>query len=122
MILSRDEIGKLWWNDVNFFTNEYDSAIGLRLVKVLMQRIEEAKTLLQNRYEESGVMYIKNGKKTSAQTILDCLKINPHQTKLELENTTGLSRATITRALSELAREGKIERVGANKNGWWEIK
>ena len=61
MILSRDEIGKLWWNDVNFFTNEYDSAIGLRLVKVLMQRIEEAKTLLQNRYEESGVMYIKNG-------------------------------------------------------------
>lgn len=32
MILSRDEIGKLWWNDVNFFTNEYDSAIRLRLV------------------------------------------------------------------------------------------
>lgn len=31
------------------------------LVKVLMQRIEEAKTLLQNRYEESGVMFIKNG-------------------------------------------------------------
>lgn len=87
-----------------------------------MQRIEETKTLLQNRYEESGVMYIKNGKKTSAQTVLDCLKINPRQTKLELENATGLSRATITRALSELARDGKIERVGANKNGWWEIK
>lgn len=91
------------------------------LVKVLMQRIEEAKILLQKRYEESGIMFIKNGKKSSAQTVLDCLKINPHQTKLELENATGLSRATITRALSELARDGKIERVGANKNGWWEI-
>lgn len=92
------------------------------LVKVLMQRIEEAKTLLQKRYEESGVMFIKNGKKSSAQTVLDCLKINPRQTKLELENATGLSRATITRALSELVVNGKIERVGANKNGWWKIK
>ena len=26
------EMGKIWWDDINFFTNEYDSAIGLRLM------------------------------------------------------------------------------------------
>ncbi len=27
-----DQVGKIWWDDINFFTNEYDSAIGLRLM------------------------------------------------------------------------------------------
>lgn len=27
-----DQFGKIWWEDINFFTNEYDSAIGLRLM------------------------------------------------------------------------------------------
>ena len=26
------QFGKIWWEDINFFTNEYDSAIGLRLM------------------------------------------------------------------------------------------
>ncbi len=26
------DFGKIWWEDINFFSNEYDSAIGLRLV------------------------------------------------------------------------------------------
>ncbi len=27
-----EQFGKIWWEDINFFTNEYDSAIGLRLM------------------------------------------------------------------------------------------
>ena len=119
MILSRDEIGKLWWNDVNFFTNEYDSAIGLRLVKVLMQRITEVASLLHKKYEESGVMFIKNGKKSSSQIVLEALQKNPHLTKEELETATNLSRATITRALSDLREQNKITRIGSNKTGYW---
>ena len=26
------QMGKIWWDDINFFTNEYDTAIGLRLM------------------------------------------------------------------------------------------
>ena len=26
------DMGKIWWEDINFFTNEYDEAIGLRLM------------------------------------------------------------------------------------------
>ena len=31
-ICSADDMGKIWWEDINFFTNEYDEAIGLRLM------------------------------------------------------------------------------------------
>ncbi|WP_407428030.1 hypothetical protein [Treponema sp.] len=26
------DIGRIWWEDINFFTNEYDTAIGMRLI------------------------------------------------------------------------------------------
>ena len=31
-ICASDDMGKIWWEDINFFTNEYDEAIGLRLM------------------------------------------------------------------------------------------
>lgn len=91
------------------------------LVEVLMQRITEADSLLHKKYEESGVMFIKNGKKSSSQIVLEALQKNPHLTKEELETATNLSRATITRALSDLREQNKITRVGSNKTGYWQL-
>ena len=91
------------------------------LVEVLMQRITETASLLHKKYEESGVMFIKNGKKSSSQIVLEALQKNPHLTKEELETATNLSRATITRALTDLRSQNKIQRVGSNKTGYWQL-
>ena len=57
-----------------------------------------------------------------ALLVYNLLFQNPKQTKEELSASTGLSRATITRAIQKLESEGKIKRIGANKNGHWQVE
>ncbi|MCR5218657.1 HipA domain-containing protein [Treponema sp.] len=88
------------------------------LVEKLSQRIQEAKEILQSLASSQKV---KNKKASSVQLVFEALKRNPGQTKEELSNSTGLSRATITRAYALLEKKEKIERIGSNKTGWWKI-
>ena len=55
------------------------------------------------------------------KTILKLITENPHCTKEVISGTVGKSRATITRILSKLQKDGIIKRVGADKNGYWKI-
>ena len=61
-------------------------------------------------------------KLSNADLVYAALKQNPKQTKEEVSKATGLSRATITRTYSELEKQGKIQRVGSNKTGYWEVR
>lgn len=107
------------------------------LVKKLEERITEAKILLQKKQE--GKLYktddglyggldikekapgYKKHKPDSKGSVYISLVQEPSLTKEMLSERLGLSRATITRILQRLKTEGKIKRVGANKNGHWEI-
>ena len=53
--------------------------------------------------------------------IINLIKNNKYITKKELEKKTRLSKATVDRLISKLKEKGAIERVGANKNGYWKI-
>ena len=53
--------------------------------------------------------------------ILDIIAAFPNMSKEQIAERIGKSRATVTRLLRELVRQGKIRRVGANKNGHWEV-
>lgn len=53
--------------------------------------------------------------------IIECLKNNNQITRKELSYKLHVSDATIKRAFSELKKMGIIERIGANKNGYWKI-
>ncbi len=56
------------------------------------------------------------------QAVLSVLKVNPQARIAEIVETTGFSRSTVTRALGALQEKKLIRRVGARKNGHWEIK
>ena len=53
--------------------------------------------------------------------ILDIISAYPNMSKEQIAERIGKSRATVTRLLGVLIRQGKIRRVGANKNGYWEV-
>ena len=55
------------------------------------------------------------------ELVFTVIKQNPKITINELVEKTGKSRPTVTRALSSLKKQNRIERVGANKNGYWRI-
>ena len=53
--------------------------------------------------------------------ILDIISAYPNMPKEQIAERIGKSRATVTRLLGVLIRQGKIQRVGANKNGHWKV-
>ena len=55
------------------------------------------------------------------RSILQHLKQNPKANYSELADKTGYSTATIKRHIQELKKMGKIERIGSDKTGYWEI-
>jgi predicted HTH transcriptional regulator len=55
------------------------------------------------------------------QKILDAIKQNPHITQEELAELVGKSRVTVNRQLAQMKSAGLIRRVGADKNGYWEV-
>jgi Fic family protein len=57
----------------------------------------------------------------SIKPILTLIKRNPQMTYEELAKAMGKSRSTVFRLIQMLRKRGRIVRVGANKNGHWEV-
>ena len=55
------------------------------------------------------------------KSVLEVVRRNPYLSKEQIAAEIGKSRATVTRALSKLQNDGMIQRVGADKNGYWKI-
>ena len=53
--------------------------------------------------------------------IIKELKINPHVSYEELSRLIKKSRKTVYRDIEKMKKQGLIERVGADKKGWWKI-
>ena len=53
--------------------------------------------------------------------ILAFLERAPRATYGEIATETGMARATVSRRLSALSGKGVLKRVGARKNGYWEV-
>lgn len=68
---------------------------------------------LINRYENLNV---------SQKNILQIISDYPTYKTNEIAKKANLSISSINTILKELKMLGKIERIGANKNGYWEIK
>ena len=90
------------------------------LVRKLDERIAEAQELLAAKVSHNPQITASK-RKDAATLIYESLLENCAQTKESLSLQTGLSRATVTRALQKLFAQGKIYRVGSNKTGWWEL-
>ncbi len=57
----------------------------------------------------------------TAQQVFEAIKKVADIKITDLMKSTGLSRSTISRALSSLKESGYIERVGSDKKGFWKI-
>jgi predicted HTH transcriptional regulator len=49
------------------------------------------------------------------------IKCNPYVRTFELLRNMGISEPTINRALKSLKDKGYITRIGAKKNGYWQV-
>lgn len=54
--------------------------------------------------------------------IIEAIKKNPFITQEELSQIIGLSRKSIVQNMKKLQENGLLKRVGADKNGHWEIQ
>lgn len=53
--------------------------------------------------------------------IIELIKQNNQITRMELANTLKVNESTIKRNINKLKNRGILKRIGANKNGHWEI-
>ena len=77
-------------------------------------------TLKENRVNEKVNDPI-NDPTNDPINLLDLIKENPALNYGEYGKILGVSEATIKRRITELKKQGKIVRVGANKVGHWEV-
>jgi ATP-dependent DNA helicase RecG len=54
--------------------------------------------------------------------VLEAMKDNPKIKNEELVVMLGKGRATITRSIKRLREAGLVVRIGARKNGYWEVQ
>ena len=55
------------------------------------------------------------------QKIIDSIKNNPYITQEELAEIIGIARLNIIKNMKKLQEQNIIKRIGANKNGYWQI-
>ena len=53
--------------------------------------------------------------------IIDAIESNPYVTQEELANIVGIARKNIIANMRKLQENGLIKRIGADKNGYWEL-
>ncbi len=56
------------------------------------------------------------------RAVLAIIKEKPHISINEIVEKTGFSRPTVTRSINSLKEEQLLERVGAKKNGHWDVR
>lgn len=54
--------------------------------------------------------------------IIDAIESNPYVTQEELANIVGIARKNIIANMKKLQENGLLKRIGADKNGYWELK
>ncbi len=54
--------------------------------------------------------------------ILNEMRNNPNITQLQLKDIVGIGETAIQNNISYLRKNGFIERIGSNKNGYWKVK
>ena len=90
--------------------------------------IEFMLTLILNTIEEIIKAEEKVTKKvtikvtTNQQKIIGAIKKNPYITQEELADIIGITKKSITANMKKLQNSGLIKRIGANKNGHWQVE
>lgn len=86
------------------------------MLSLLLRTIEE---IIEN--EKKVTVKVTQKVTVNQQKILKAIKDNPFIIQDELSKVIGLSRKSIIKNMNKMKDNGLIKRVGAAKNGHWEI-
>ena len=110
---------------------EIENDVNGKEFKVTVWRKEELKSTQKSTQEkENSTQKSTQESKKSTQEkenstqekILHILKENPKTNRKELAEIIGISEDGIKKQLAKLKREGRIERIGSTKAGYWKVK
>ena len=88
-------------------------------VDKLLEYGERADEFLEIANEDDSVNRVNSG--SCALQIKENLKADPFITYVELADLLQMSQSTIARKVKDLQEAGEIRRVGADKNGHWDV-
>ena len=71
---------------------------------------------------DSLKLHIADTVNDTVNSILNLIKENPFISYDEIAKSLKKSRATVSRSIAELKKQGLLERIGADKNGRWQVK
>lgn len=108
----RDEMNKM-----NLPEPEFEILRGTFKVTFRKEKIE---TFAQNVTKNCTDNFTENCTDNEMK-LLELLKVNSNITQVELSNKLNVSRRTISTLLANLKEKGKIERVGSDRKGYWNI-
>ena len=106
-----------YYNALNSSDKEADSSSFIEFIlSLLLKTIEE---IIET--EKKVTVKVSVKVTVNQQKILDVIKENPFVTQEELAQIIGLSRKSIIQNMKKLQENGLLKRIGAAKNGRWEI-
>ena len=106
-----------YYNALNSSDKEADSSSFIEfMLSLLLKTIEE---IIET--EKKVTVKVSVKVTVNQQKILDVIKENPFVTQEELAQIIGLSRKSIIQNMKKLQENGLLKRVGADKNGRWEV-
>lgn len=106
-----------YYNALNSSDKEADSSSFIEFIlSLLLKTIEE---IIETEKKVTAKVSVKVT--VNQQKIIDVIKENPFVTQDELAQIIGLSRKSIIQNMKKLQGNGLLKRVGADKNGHWEI-
>lgn len=87
------------------------------MLSLIFNTIEEIMETEKKVTEKVSVKVTENQKK-----IMDAIKENPFVTQDELVGIVGIARKNIISNMKRLQENGFIKRIGADKNGYWQVE
>lgn len=107
-----------YYNALNSSDSSADSTSFIEfMLSLLLKTIEE---IIET--EKKVTVKVSVRVTVNQQRILDAIQANPFVTQEELAQIIGLSRKSIIQNMKKLQENGLLKRVGADKNGHWEIE
>jgi predicted HTH transcriptional regulator len=64
---------------------------------------------------------VKPQNDTVNDTVFSCMKQNPNTTAKEISEHLHISLSTVRRRIKELRSNGRVERIGSDKTGYWRV-
>ena len=106
-----------YYNALNVSDTNADSTLFIEFMLSLILRTIDEIIANENRVN----VKVKVKVNVNQQKILDELKNNPYVTMEELAEIVGIAKKNVFNNMKKLQENGLIRRIGADKNGHWEI-